>query len=195
MDPRTVLPEGFAWQEWWQPLRSGRPWFFHTPRQMVAAPSLRVDYDTLDVGVAGLVGKLHGMGIPTWPSCEGHWFEPTLARDMYAQLLVDERAIRHRGLHFKHTETGKRVVYYNPTWTLPWAGEHSFFLDVSRGNGAGLVAFSPPAGHPLWSRFPRVEGACPRFGQIGLHPAVLLQVRTANPSAQRRCWEAVTRKL
>jgi hypothetical protein len=170
MDPRTVLPEGFAWQEWWQPLRPGRPWFFHTPRQMVAAPSLQVDYDTLDVGVAGLVGKLHGMGIPTWPSCEGHWFEPTLA-------------------------TGQRVVYYNPTWTLPWAGEHSFFLDVSRGNGAGLVAFSPPAGHPLWSWRPRGEGVCSLHCQIGLHPAVLLQVRTANPSAQRRCWEAVTRKL
>lgn len=195
MDPRTVFPERFAWCEWWRPLRSGRPWYYHTPRQMVAPPSVTVDYETLDPGVAGLVGKLHGWRIPTWPTCEGHWFDPRLAHSMYEQLREDERAIRESGLHLEHVETGKKVVYYNPTWALPWPRWHSFFYSVSRGNGLGLVAFCPPDGHPLWSWNPHVPHAAVTHEPIGLHRAVVVRVRSQGPGLQRACWEAVTRSL
>lgn len=195
MDPRTVYPESFAWCEWWQPLRPGRPWFYHQPRQLVASPSLTVDYATLDPGVAGLVGKLHGYGVPTWPTCDGHWFSESSGRAMFADLQRDAAAIRSSGLVFKHTETGQRVSYYNPSWRLPWEGWHSFFQSVSRGNGRGLVAFSPPEGSALWSWRPRLAGVRVDHAWIGAHPAVLCRVQTSSPSSQRTAWDTLTRTL
>ncbi|MCH9837231.1 hypothetical protein K0U83_16315, partial [bacterium] len=175
MDPRTVFPEQFAWKEWWRPLREGRPWYYHTPRQMAAPPSHTVDYNTLDKGVAGLIGKLHGYGVPTWPTCEGHWFEPQPAREMFEQIQRDEHAIQTRGLQMEHTETGQRVVYYNPTWHTKWNGWHSFYHDVSRGNGLGLVAFSPPEGSSLWRWSPNVRYVTARKEAIGPHQAIVVR--------------------
>jgi len=195
MDPRTIFPEQFAWCDWWRPVRDGRPWYYHTPRQLVAEPSLTVDYNTLDKGVAGLVGKLHGYQIPTWPTCEGHWFEPGLAHGMFEQIKQDEHAIRSRGLQMEHTETGQRVVYYNPTWHTMWPTWHSFFRDVSRGNGLGLVAFCPPEGHSLWNWKPAVPHTSVTHESIGPHRAVIVRVRSRGPSTQRACWEALNRSL
>ena len=195
MDPRTVFPEEFAWKEWWTPARKGRSWFFHTPRQIVAHPSHTVEFETLDTGVSGLVGKLHGMDIPTWPSCEGHWFDPKRAREMYAQLQKDAQSIRTTGLPMKHVETGKQGYIYNPTWHLPWPTWHSFYTDASRGNGRGLVAFCPPADHRLWQWSPRARHTSITHEQIGPHRAVVVRVQSHGPKSQRACWEAVTRSL
>lgn len=195
MDPRTVFPEQFAWCDWWRPLRGGRPWYYHTPRQMVAPPSLSVDYNTLDTGVARLVGKLHGFKVPTWPTCEGHWFEPRLAREMFDQIKSDEHTIRTRGLRMEHVETGKRVIYYNPTWHTMWPTWHSFLRDVSRGNGLGLVACCPPEGHSLWNWNPRVPHTSVTHEYIGPHRAVFVRVRAGEPTTQRACWEALNRSL
>jgi len=195
MDPRTVFPEEFAWKEWWRPIREGRPWYYHTPRQMVALPSHTVDYNTLDKGVAGLVGKLHGYGVPTWPTCGGHWFAPEMAHEMFEQVKHDEHSIQTRGLPMEHTETRKRVVYYNPTWHTPWSGWHSFYHDASRGNGLGLVAFCPAEGSPLWRWSPRVPHTSVTHEPIGLHRAVVVRVRSSGPSTQRDCWESITRSM
>lgn len=195
MYAHTVLPEQFAWCDWWTPARQGRSWFFHTRRELVAPPSHTVDFDTLDTGVAGLVGKLHGWNIPTWPSCEGHWFDPNRAKEMYAQLQKDAWSVQNTGLPLKHVETGKHIHFYSPRWHLPWPTWHSFFLDVSRGNGLGLVAFCPPQGHPLWNWNPNVRHVSVTHENIGPHPAVMVRVRSHGPNPQRACWEAVTRSL
>jgi len=191
MDVRTVFPEQFPWKEWWQSVAIGRPWFYHTPRTVIAEPSGHVDLQSVDPELRDLVQKLHRAGAKTWPSCAGHWLQPSTAHEMFRQLQREAYIIRTVGLPLQHTETGQRTVYYNPTWWLPWKTGEEYYRDFSRGDGRGWLAFTLPPGRKFRRAAAPVRYARRSLGHIGPYRAVVYEVRAPTQKQQREAWRAL----
>lgn len=156
------------------------------------------EYSTVDPQLRGLVAALHAAGVPTMPSCSGHWPDPQWARRCYADLLQDLQKIRHGGLEFIDVESGQRVWYKNAFYALPWADGKQFLREMSAFNGCGYLAFVPPPSSLLWNRvlelndIPGVRAAVAGLnGKLGIE----LRVRTGDPASQAEAWKRVRSAL
>lgn len=198
MRPDIVQPDEFAAKNWWKPLRPGPAWYYHTGRKVNVRPSLYVDTDTLDEEVASLVGELHRAGVPTWPSCAGHWWTRAQTLPLYERLRRDAIEIQQRGLWFTHTETGAYSQYRNPVYFLPWRSYDAFHRDVASGNGQGYLAFSPREGHRIW-QWPCGLGAVGpvRVAKVSLYgiPSLVIKVEASTPEEQAQCWARLSRTV
>jgi hypothetical protein len=196
--PHTVQPDDFAAKNWWTPLRSGPVWYYHTERRFDIKPSLHVNPETLDRELVSLVRALHRSGIPTWPSCAGHWWDPDQTRPIYSRLLTDATEIQQQGLWFTHTETGSYYQYRNQDYYVPWRSYEHFHQEVSGGNGQGYLAFSPPVEHSLW-RWPEGLGATgpvavKKLDLYGI-PSLVIKVEASTPEEQAQCWGLLSRSV
>lgn len=183
-----VPPHRFRRYRWVIPLDVEHPsqWHYGVPRGSPHQGSLGVDMSTVDEPLKPIVGQLHAMGVPTLPSCAGHFGRQPervmqAARDMAAQ----EGPIRGRGLRAVDVESGEEVELRSQEWRSPSAAELMRGFRSWAGVGylgavlpIDLVPDKPSA--MRWGRIQPVRGARP--------PRVDLWAFAPGPRAQAEAW-------
>jgi len=193
VDASFVPPEGFNGKRWYRPVRLGSAWFYHRPEPLRPASFMR-DYSTVDPQIRGLVAALHAASVPTMPSCSGHWPDPAWSRRCHAELLQDLEKIRNGGLEFLDVESGQRVWYRNPFYSLPWADAKQFQRELTAYNGLGYLAFVPPASSLLWNRVLElndITGVRAAVAGVNGKLGIEIRVRTGDPASQAEAWKRV----
>jgi hypothetical protein len=197
MDASFVPPEGFAGKRWYKPERRGTQWFYHRP-ETLRPPSFMRDYTTVDPQLKLIVARLHRHGIPTMPSCSGHWPDKNWARAVYRDLMQDVESIRGVGLVFVDVESGHRVRFRDPYHAIPWASERDFLREISATNGCGYLALVPPSSSLVWNRVAdlnAITGVRAAVSGINGRLGIEIRVRTAEPMSQGEAWKQVLAAL
>lgn len=136
-----VSPDGFDTYRWWAPqrLRPGPTWFYATLEHGYHRPG-KVELATVDAPLRPLVANMVKYGVPTLPSCAGHFPSDQELWRLYEGLMRDAEWVRSYGLTLKCVETGALDVHRDPSWRLPlyetWATETKKYSGVGR---IGLV--------------------------------------------------------
>ena len=192
---RILSPANFARARWWQPLRPGPMWFYHTPAPEREPVALYVTPHSLDRDLSPLVAFLHSQGVPTTPSCQGHWMDRRGSQVLFDQLRQDAERIRRQGLPFEDCETQVQHVVYEPSWELPWDSSIDLFDDLRRHAGCGYIGFRAVPGHwtmdwTEWARecLPAVQ-VQHRAGVTNIH------VQSRSPEEQQSTWAKVNSTL
>ena len=167
MQPKIdhISPKNFDAYRWWEPqrLRPGATWFYATLEHGYHRPG-KVDIETVDEPLRPLVADLGLRGVPTLPSCAGHFPTDQELWALYQNLVKDAEWVRSYGLTLKCVETGALDVHRDPTWRLPyyetWATETKKYSGIGR---LGLVL--PP------------EGALAVYDELADLPGVLIEVK------------------
>ena len=198
VDASFVPPEQFAVKRWWKPVRPGFLWFYHSPAPYRGAAFMR-DYSTVDPHLRPTVKFLHSIGIPTLPSCEGHWPMKKWAQRCYQSLAEDAYKIRGGGLTLEDVETGARIKYEDPYYELPWFSWQDFYEELLLHAGGGYLSFLLPPGHAINYLVDELRSVSPGVRvtseQVGQRLHCVIRVRTRSPMAQHACWAAVQRVL
>jgi hypothetical protein len=197
MDASFVPPEGFASKRWYKPERRGSRWFYHRPEPLRPPAFLR-DYTTVDPQMRLLVAKLHSHGVPTMPSCSGHWQDRTWARTIFRDLLQDVEAIRTTGMVFVDVESGQRVRYKDLYYVIPWTGAEEFLAALGAAYGCGYLAFVPPPASLIWSRVADVDaipGVRAMVSGLNRKLGIEIRVRTGDTASQAEAWRLVLKAL
>jgi hypothetical protein len=197
MDASFVPPEGFASKRWYKPERRGSRWFYHRPEPLRPPAFLR-DYSTVDPQLRLLVAKLHTLGVPTMPSCSGHWQDRVWARTVYRDLLQDVEAIRTTGMIFVDVESGHRVRFKDQYYSIPWPSAQVFQSEVVATNGCGYLALVPPPSSLIWSRVADMDavlGVRATVSGINGKLGIEIRVRTGDPASQGEAWRRVLAAL
>ena len=187
------VEESDGWR-WWEPVRlhAGPRWFYGQSG-VPHRPATHPDPRTVDPLLRPLVRLLRRAGLPTLPSCQGHYTDPVKLRRSYRALQRDAAWISGHGLTVRCSETGARTVLRSPGWRLPpfrvWASS------VLAGNGHGRIGIVVP--RRIARRWASGIGASSEAVDVLLRSAqgsVVLDVRvqTTTPANQRAAWRAVT---
>jgi len=188
------VEESDGWR-WWEPVRlhAGPRWFYGQGG-VQRRPAPHPDPATVDGPLRPLVALLRRAGLPTLPSCAGHFSEPAKLRATYRALQRDAAWISGHGLTVRCSETGRLSVLRVPGWRLPpfaaWAAP------VVAANGRGRIGIVVPAS---WAhRWAAAIAASSPAATVLLRPAhgsaiVLdVQTRTTTPASRDATWRAVT---
>jgi hypothetical protein len=95
---------------------------------------------TLDPFIIPVVSHLHKSGIPTTPSCSGHFHNGTKYIKVYNGLIDNQKIINTQGVEMTDSETGQRYYYKNKNYKLPWKRDEFVdkVLDYQRKGVLGL---------------------------------------------------------
>lgn len=142
--PDFIPHESFHKYSWVKP--EGSEWYYSIKRNSpLEIPKSRKFYDTLDSPLEEAVKTLHKKGIPTTPSCSGHFNPDSFYNKIYKSLCSEESEIREKGIRLKDPETNSEYLYKDPTYRIPW--EEKSFLDISREHGKkGIIGIVDPMG-------------------------------------------------
>ena len=143
--PDFVPHEIFHKYSWVKPEES--EWYYSIKRNSpIEIPKSRKFYETLDGPLRESVEALHRKGIPTTPSCSGHFNPDSFYNKIYRTLCSEENGIREEGIGLKDPETNKKYIYKNPNYRLPW--DQKSFLEISREHGKkGIIGVIDPMGY------------------------------------------------
>jgi hypothetical protein len=142
--PDFVPHETFHEFSWVKPEES--EWYYSIKRNSpLGIPRNRKFYDTLDSPLRESVEILHKKGIPTTPSCSGHFNPDSFYNKIYKSLCSEEEGIRGKGINLKDPETNSRYSYKDPNYRIPW--DEKSFLEISREHGKkGIIGILDPMG-------------------------------------------------
>ncbi len=198
IDIAYIPPEQFPTKRWWKPVRTGNMWFYHSPAPFRGANFLR-DYSTVDPSLRPITKMLHAMGIPTLPSCEGHWPRKSWVKDCFIGVQSDAQRIRGEGVTLEDVETGSRLRLCDPYWQLPWFTWEDMYEELWKQRGLGYLAFMVPPNSAMQIVLPELRGRLAEVQVTGtvlqnkLHAVITVQART--PMAQAACWGEVGKVL
>ena len=94
--------------------------------------------ESVDMPLRRLVGFLHNRGIKTTPSCSGHHKREKNFKKIYAALEKDAAEITGKGLELKEIETGRKFIFQNKNYRLPWTRK-KFIADVKNYQSRGIL--------------------------------------------------------
>jgi|LauGreDrversion4_2_1035121.scaffolds.fasta_scaffold00986_9 hypothetical protein len=198
MQAAYVPPEQFCVKRWFRPARGGYAWFYHTPAPLRGSSFLR-DYSTVDEDLRPIVRMLHAMGIPTMPSCQGHWPDRGWAKRCFEDIQRDAEQIRYAGMNMVDVETGVSLKFSDPFYSLPWFAWQDFHEELVFNQGRGYLAFLLAPG----SRIEHLGNELVYCGEnvhvhsepINRRRHLVIQMRERDPMAQRACWSNVREVL
>lgn len=125
-----LIPQKDFHKGYWLNIDEPNPWYYFFPAQRsFRIPSNKRFYQTLDDSLVKPVKLLHSKGIPTTPSCSGHFFGGDYYFEIYKNLTADSEKIVNEGIILQDSETGTEYFYRNPTFKLPW--DYSSFVERS----------------------------------------------------------------
>lgn len=141
--PDFVPHEIFHKYSWVKPEES--EWYYSVKRSSpIEIPKSRKFYDTLDDELREGVEILHKKGIPTTPSCSGHFNPDSFYNRIYKSLCSEEGEIREKGIRMKDPETNRNYIYKDPNYRLPW--DNNSFLEISKEHGKrGIIGIMDPS--------------------------------------------------
>jgi hypothetical protein len=130
--PDFVPHEIFHKYSWLIP--EGSNWYYWIDRKStIQIPKSKSFYDTLDDPLKDSVFLLHEKGIPTTPSCSGHFNPDSFYEKVFDSLKGEEKEIRGSGIKLKDPESDSIYVYKDLKYRIPWTKES--FLEISKDHG------------------------------------------------------------
>lgn len=195
-----VLPvtvRGYGQYRWAEPQRwnGGKSrWYYGISLSQGHRGSLHVDPSSIDQALRPFVASLHNQGIPTTPSCSGHFGARGHHRiEVYRQLQHDAAMIRGHGLTLKCLETGKLYSVRDPLYRLPPLHVFQQMSDPPGTGGIGLV-FRPgdPRITDYAAKLRGISGVSVSVRCGVDHVELLLKTRAKNPTQMRRLWRRIT---
>jgi hypothetical protein len=125
-----LIPQKDFHKGYWLNIDEPNPWYYFFPAQRsFRLPASRDFYKTVDKDLIKSVKLLHSKGIPTTPSCSGHFYGPDHYLEVYEKLLTNAKDIIDEGVVLRDSETGTKYFYRNPAFQLPW--DHNSFIERS----------------------------------------------------------------
>lgn len=139
-----LIPQKDFHKGYWLNINEPNPWYYFFPaKRSFLLPSSENFYKTVDADLLKAVRFLHSQGIPTTPSCSGHFYKPQRYSEIYKRLESNVEKIVNEGVILEDSETGTRYFYRNASFRLPW--DHDSFVDRSLGYQiTGVLGFVDP---------------------------------------------------
>jgi len=134
LKPWKVNPDFIPQQDfhkgYWLSVNEPNPWYYFFPAdRSFKLPSNPKFYETVDKDQVETVKLLHNRGIPTTPSCTGHFYDSDHYAKIYKKLESNAKKIVSEGIILQNSETGTKYFYRNNRYRLPWDVE--FFVSKS----------------------------------------------------------------
>jgi hypothetical protein len=153
------------------------------------------DYSTVDPFLRPIVQMMHGQGIPTMPSCEGHWPDKKWSQRCFEALEADATAIRFGRFAMLDVENGARCEFSDPYWELPWFSWQDMHDELLRHKGQGYLCFPMPANPLMGVSLQELDRMGPeiKVKHEILHRRLhaVIEVQAQSPMAQHECWKRV----
>jgi hypothetical protein len=140
--PDFLPHEKFHKYSWLIP--EGSNWYYWIDRKSsIEIPRNKSFYKTLDDPLKDSVIFLHKKGIPTTPSCSGHFNSDSFYKKIFNSLKDEEEKIRKKGIKLKDPESNSYYVYNDSDYRIPWTEET--FLEISKEHGKkGIIGVFDP---------------------------------------------------
>ena len=188
-------------KRWWSS-QNHSLWYYHTPREEITVPNLDVLEKTLDPCLKELAIALNRMGCITLPSCQGMHDNNNNKnkRDKaYDYLQLDAQTIRSKGLVLTDVETGEYILYYDPTFTLPWTRARFQRKDTKQNNQPKgylpFICFNPMILSILGIIIEEIPNACLTCNQTHLGLMCTIEVKGTTMEEQCSTWNKVGQTL
>ena len=141
-----LVPHNIFHKGYWLATKQEIPWYYFFPtNRPFNLPNNPDFYSSLDDELVDITMLLHSKGIPTTPSCSGHFSTKSYYTDVYNRLEKNADSIRSVGVVLDNVETGKTYYYRNSNYKLPWDG--ATFVDSSMDyQTKGVIGFLDPTG-------------------------------------------------
>lgn len=116
------------------------PWyFFLKTNRDYKIPNSPTFYGSVDECILPTIKKLHSYGIPTTPSCSGHFEGKKYYSEIYNQLKDFEGNLR-KGEILHDDENDRQFHYENKNYKLPWE-KNEFLNRIINYQKKGVVGF------------------------------------------------------
>lgn len=130
ISPNFIPHEMFHKGYWLNPVKDNSWYYFQPSKRGFSVDLPKEFYSTLDDKFKDIVPYLHQKGIPTTPSCTGHFKKDSVFKNVYKNLENHRSEINSNGLLLQNPETGEFLKYYDPRYDLPW--EKDQFIEKCR---------------------------------------------------------------
>ena len=153
--------------------------------------------DTLDDALRPLVRFLTLVGLPTLPSCSGHFPTEDDLRSLHRGLEQDGNLIRSIGLTLRCTENGEMIVLRDPFWVVP--PYEDWVVEVRKYRGVGRIGILFKTYDPLLRAVQRalrnVPGVKTYTAADGDNTVLTILTRAPNETARDQLWALVARRV
>lgn len=144
LSPGFVIQEEFQNYRWLRPQYTHNVWYYRLPSSPIfTVPKEEGFEDSLDPELRVAVTALHERGIPTSPSCTGHWHSDENYERIFKDLEKEAEQIRKKGILLQEPTDGKQYFYRNPRYQLPW-DESTFVEKASEHAKRGVIGIFDP---------------------------------------------------
>jgi hypothetical protein len=193
-----ITPDQFDTFRWWEPQRFRKDprWFYGTIQgNKRGANTARPD--TLDDALQPLVRFLTIVGLPTLPSCSGHFPTEDDLRSLHRGLEHDGNLIRSIGLTLRCTENDEMIVFRDPFWVVP--PYEDWVVEVRKYRGVGRIGILFKTCDPS---LPAVQQALRYMSGVKLYTMIdgdntvlTILTRTMNETVRDQLWALIARRV
>ena len=144
ISPDFIPHENFHRYKWLAPKSGKNKWYYQKKSDGILTTSTHRKFgETLDPLIKEAVLEFHRKGIPTTPSCSGHFNHDDHYEEIYKRLEKELKEIRSPGILLVDTETGEETLFEDSDYMLPWTKES--FIEKAREHGKmGVLGFHDP---------------------------------------------------
>lgn len=144
ISPDFIPHEKFHRHKWLIPKSGRNKWYYQEESNGILSSSLDSEFkETLDPLIREAVEILHKKGIPTTPSCSGHFSEDSHYDKVYEDLVKECGEIRSTGILMMDPQTKEEILLKDPDYILPW-GKGSFIEKAREHGKIGVLGFHDP---------------------------------------------------
>ena len=118
--PNFIAHQIFHKGYWLNPVNYNSWYYFQPTKRDFSHQLPKNFYSSLDNQFKDIVPYLHQNGIPTTPSCTGHFKKESIFKNVFNDLKNQKNIINKDGLLLQNPETGEFLNYYDPNYNLPW---------------------------------------------------------------------------
>lgn len=199
LSPAIVPLREFPLRKWYY---ADPHWYYHAPalqHRLATGPDF---YKLVDPLLRELCRLLHGAGLMTTPSCQGHFYLGGRFEQIWETLQRDAAEIRSAaGLLVRDSETHEPARFHDPQFALPWPDGPSFVAEVQVGQRNGYLGIALPPEQPalleqLCSRPLAVEfvtaGIDPELARALGQPIFAITVTPPGIAERDAAWRRIT---
>jgi hypothetical protein len=144
LSPGFVIQEEFQNYRWLKPQYTHNIWYYRLPSSPIfTVPRQEGFGESLDPELKESVKSLHDAGIPTSPSCTGHWHSDENYQRIFKDLEKEAEQIRNKGILLRDPTDGKQYFYKNSRYKLPW-DKSTFVEKASEHAKRGVIGIFDP---------------------------------------------------
>jgi len=124
---------------WWVPVRTGKNWFYYSTSDNLLPGVTDTPLIYVDPYLRPIVSALNEAGLPTFASCQGHFWTWNEFVVLYDQLLSDQELIKTEGLLVRDLLTDEVVLHRDPKYQVP--PRDKMWAELKAFEGFGHFAF------------------------------------------------------